>query len=249
MKPEEENSADYDQPVAYDTDGNPLYKHPAQQITRPEAMVASQAVHLSRPAEPAKPFVSDATKVKHDRSRQLYPTLNLSDAEYVIAVIRRHPIGLFIPFALAFIFVTIGLVAIFNYDVVVQILRLKGVAADAPTMILPVLMAILLVCLLTYVVYYIYTNNKFFLTNESIIEQIQTGLFSHTEKSIDLASIEDVSYTQKNILQVLVGYGSIRLSTIGDETSYQYNYVFNPKAQVDVLNNAVESFKNGRAIG
>lgn len=249
MKPDEAQPTDYDQPVAYDTDGNPLYKHPSQQITRPEAMVASQAVHLSRPADPPKPFISDSTKVKHDRSRQLYPTLNLSDAEYVIAVVKRHPIGLFIPFALAFIFITIGLVAMFNYDVVVQILRLKGIAADGPTMILPILMAILLICLLTYVAYYIYTSNKFFLTNESIIEQIQTSLFSHSEKSIDLASIEDISYTQKNILQVLVGYGSIRLSTIGDETSYKYNYVANPKEQVDVLNNAVESFKNGRAIG
>jgi hypothetical protein len=249
MKPEETTSADYDQPVAYDANGNPLYKHPVQQMSRPEAMVASQAVHLARPAEPAKPFVSDATKVKHDRSHQLYPTLNLSEAEYIIAVVRRHPIGLFIPFALAFVFITIGLVTIFNYDIVVQTLRLKGVAADGPSMILPLLMAILLICLLTYVAYYIYTNNKFFLTNESIIEQIQTGLFSHAEKSIDLASIEDVSYTQKNILQVLVGYGSIRLSTIGDETSYRYDYVSNPKAQVDVLKNAVESFKNGRAIG
>ncbi len=250
MKPDEVKPTDYEKPVGYDTEGNPLYRHPAQQtISRPEAMVASQAVHMARPAEPAKQFVSDATKVKHDRSRQLYPSLNLSQAEYVIAVVRRHPIGLFVPFAIAFIFVTIGIATIFNYDAVAQVLLLKGLAADAGTMILPILMFILLVCLLTYAAYLVYTNNKFYLTNESIIEQLQSGLFNHTEKSIDLASIEDVSYTQSNILQSLIGYGSIKLTTIGDETSYTYKYVSNPKQQVTVFNNAVESFKNGRAIG
>jgi hypothetical protein len=248
MNPEEAKAADYEQPVAYDTDGRPLYAHPSQ-ASRSEAMVASQAVHMARPAEPAKQFISDATKIKHDHSRQLYPTLNLSEAEYVINLVKRHPIGLFIPFGIGLLFVTLGVTAIFNYDAVVQILQLKGIAADGVTMILPILAFILLVCLLTYIAYYIYISNRFFLTNESIIEQTQTGLFSHSEKSIDLARIEDVSYTQSNILQVLVGYGSVRLSTIGDETSYRYKYVANPKEQTDILNNAVESFKNGRPIG
>ena len=107
MNPEEEPTVDQEeQPVAYDTEGHPLYLHPVQAqslpitqpVTRPGAMVASQAVHMAQPPEDEKAFVSDATKVKHDRSRQLYPTLNLSEGEYVIAVVKRHPIGLFYMF-------------------------------------------------------------------------------------------------------------------------------------------------------
>jgi hypothetical protein len=221
--------------------------HPSQ-IPRPEAMVASQAVHMARPIEMEMPFVSDATKIKHDRSTQLYPMLNLSEGEYVVAVVPRHPIGLFISFGISLLFITIAISALFNYDLVVQVLRLKGIAANGTIMTLPILVLILLVCLMTYVTYYVYNNSKFFLTNECIIEQIKSNLFAHIEKTIDLGSIEDISYTQTNILQSLANYGSIRLGTIGDEKSYKYTFVSDPKHQVELLNNAVEAFKGGRPI-
>ncbi|TAL14155.1 PH domain-containing protein [Patescibacteria group bacterium] len=262
MNPEETTTDQDEQPVAYDTAGHPLYMHPAQvqpepqpisqsteqSVTRPEAMVASQAVHMAQPVEEEKPFVSDATKVKHDRSKQLYPTLNLSEGEYVIAVVKRHPIGLFLSFGIGLILTTVVISALFNYDLVVQFFRLKGAAADINAMALPLVALVLLICLMTYIAYYIYTNNRFYLTNESIIDQMQISLFAHTEKSIDLASIEDISYTQTNILQGLINYGSIKLSTIGDETTYRYTFVSNPKECVSTLNSAVEAFKNGRPI-
>ena len=46
----------------------------------------------------------------------------------------------------------------------------------------------------------------------------------------------------------MLNYGMIRLSTEGDETTYRFSYVANPKEQIAVLNNAVESFKNGRPV-
>jgi hypothetical protein len=39
------------------------------------------------------------------------------------------------------------------------------------------------------------------------------------------------------------------LSTEGDETTYRFNYVTNPKYYIAILNNAVEAFKNGRPVG
>ena len=41
----------------------------------------------------------------------------------------------------------------------------------------------------------------------------------------------------------------MRLSTEGQETTYRFNYVERPKEQVAIVNNAVESFKNGRPVG
>ncbi|MNG38312.1 hypothetical protein D3C84_1259690 [compost metagenome] len=51
------------------------------------------------------------------------------------------------------------------------------------------------------------------------------------------------------MLQSILNYGSIRLSTEGDETTYRFKYVANPKEQIALLNNAVEAFKNGRPVG
>jgi uncharacterized membrane protein YdbT with pleckstrin-like domain len=99
-----------------------------------------------------------------------------------------------------------------------------------------------------YIAVLVYTNNRFFLTNESVIQEIQISLFSKREQTVSLANIEDASYHQRGIVQTLFDYGSIRLSTEGDETTYRFYYVAHPKKEIALLNNAVEAFKNGRPI-
>jgi hypothetical protein len=63
-----------------------------------------------------------------------------------------------------------------------------------------------------------------------------------------LSDIEDTSYAKNGIFQQIFDYGSIRLSTIGDETTYRFSYVANPEKYLAKLNNAVEAFKNGRTV-
>lgn len=95
----------------------------------------------------------------------------------------------------------------------------------------------------------VYQANRFFLTNESVIQNIQTSIFSKKEQTVSLANIEDASFRQKGVIQHIFNYGSIRLSTQGDETTYRFDFVQNPQNQITLLNNAVESFKNGRPVG
>jgi uncharacterized membrane protein YdbT with pleckstrin-like domain len=99
-----------------------------------------------------------------------------------------------------------------------------------------------------YIAVWVYINNRFFLTNESVIQEIQTSLFSKHEQTVSLSNIEDASSRQNGLVQSILDYGSIRLSTEGDETTYRFNYVTNPKQEIATLNNAVEAFKNGRPV-
>jgi hypothetical protein len=94
----------------------------------------------------------------------------------------------------------------------------------------------------------VYNSNRFYLTNESVIQEIQTGLLAKHEQTVSLSNIEDASYRQHGILPSLLNYGSIRLSTEGDETTYRFQYVSNPKKEIAMLNNAVEAFKMGRPV-
>ena len=161
---------------------------------------------------------------------------------------RRHPIGLVLPLVLGTFLITAALTILLNYGVIADSLNLRGAAADPGSVFLPVLLFSILVGLGMFVVYYVYTNNKFFLTNESVIQEIQDSIFSRHEQTVSLASIEDASYVQTNIIQHIFNYGSIRLSTEGDETTYRFTYVANPKDHIAVLNNAVEAFKLGRPV-
>lgn len=250
MKPDQATPEDYSHPVAYDVDGRPLYAHPPAAPQQPQTAASTQpqVVHMARPVEPVKQEVSVDVQLKHESSKRLFPSLNLSDGEYVINAVRRHPIGLLIPMATGILLVSLTLSLLFNYGILVEQFQLTGPAADVSLAVSPILLFALLVALGTYVAYYVYTNNKFFLTNESVIQEIQVSLFARHEQTVSLANIEDASFEQKGIIQQIFNFGSIRLSTEGDETTYRFTYVANPKKHIATLNNAVEAFKNGRPI-
>jgi len=249
MNSDKQSSPDYEKPVAYDANGQPLYSHPPVNQDKPLSFEAhSQTVHMARPSEPEKPIISDATKLKHDRSTQLYPDINLSEGEYVISAVRRHLIGLFVPLAVGVLLISLAFIFLFNFDLVVQAFPFNGGSISFSLVTMSVILFVLLVIFGTYVFYHVYTNNKFYLTNESVIQEIQTGIFSRLEQTVSLSNIEDASFTQIGIIQQIFDYGSIRLSTEGDETTYRFSYVASPKEHIAILNNAVEAFQNGRPV-
>lgn len=236
---------------------------PARQshvTTRPEAFVGQnfdpqlrsqyanepEVVHATRPVDPQPFQVSDEIRQKHEASARRYPHLNLSEGEFVILDIKRHPIGMIIPMLIT----------------AVLVLFIMGFAAAYPMIagsgasMMPSATAVfgiaalfsLLVTLGGAVTLWVYLQNQFFMTNESVIQEIQESLFARHEQTVSLGSIEDASFRQSGILQLLFNYGTIRLSTEGEETTYVFHYVANPKRQIAVLNNAIEAFKNGRPV-
>jgi len=268
-------SEDLTQPVAYDADGRPLYHHPPQ-TGRPAPVVAQtnshvttrpgiidgenfdprlrsqyanepQVVHVAREIDP-KPFtISDELKRKHEKSVQQYPNLNLSEGEYVILDIKRHPIGMLIPAIVSIFLVVIIMIFVMFYP---------SIARDSILPIMPSVtdifgVAMLLIGLVVLggaVALWIYLQNQFFMTNESVIQEIQESLFSRREQTVSLGSIEDASFRQSGIIQTIFNYGTIRLSTEGEETTYRFHFVANPREQIAIINNAIEDFKNGRPV-
>ena len=50
------------------------------------------------------------------------------------------------------------------------------------------------------------------------------SLVSTSINIIDLVSIEDASFRQESLLQKMFHFGILRLSTVGDETTYTFKY-------------------------
>jgi uncharacterized membrane protein YdbT with pleckstrin-like domain len=204
-------------------------------------------MYWTRPYEPQAPEISPEIQQKCEESHRKYPKLNLSDGEYIISDISRHPIGL----------VGIWGVAVFIIGAVLAMLGLfmnnasgTGLTDSVPKTALGmgVLLIAVLVAIGATAASWIYKANRFYLTNESVIQNLQLSLFSNREQTVSLGNVEDASYTKKGIVQHLFNYGSIRLSTQGDETTYRFSFVPDPHKEVATLNNAVEAFKNGRPL-
>ena len=247
---DDETTHDGQRPVAYDADGRPLYAAPVAQVAEKPTTQATesgkQVVHVARSTEPVPVFISEETKKKHEESVARYPWLNLSEHEYVISAVTRHSIGLWVPVAFSLIGMILVAVFMFCYPDMAEILGLQ-VALYGQVIVICV-MVMLLFAIGGYAAVWVYMQNRFFLTNESVIQEIQLSIFSKREQTVSLMNLEDSSFTQRGPLQSFFNYGSIRLSTEGDETTYRFEYVANPRREVAILNNAVEAFKNGRPV-
>ena len=264
------------QPAAYDEQGRPLYHHPPVGATPvsaqpPRTMVSSRPesyeghnfdprlrtqyanepdlVHATRKYEPQVPVVSERLQKLHKESTERFPYLNLSEGEFVMLQIRRHPIGMLIP-AVGTIFLLLILSAVTL--VLPDIYPVAAGSTGLPSIAIVIGLLALLMGIVTAlggIAIWVYLRNQFFLTNESVIQEIQHSLFSRHEQTVSLGSIEDVSFRKQGVMQYIFNYGTMRLSTEGEETTYRFAFVEDPKKQTAAVSNAIEAFKNGRPVG
>lgn len=190
--------------------------------------------------------IDKAVMARHDESLARYPRIHLSKGEYVIMEVRRHPIGLISIWLVTVILTVLSLAILPVYSA----LR-DGIATAFDTSVssLPVaaslawpVMGLAAVFLLGgAIATYVYNNNLFYLTNESIIQYIQTSLFSTREQVINLVNVDDASYRQQGIVQQVFNFGTVRVSTEGDERNpYIFYYVATPQKVVRTINDAME---------
>lgn len=271
MNPQAEDQSK-PKPVAYDADGQPLYAAPPPPPSptpprdshvhsapeghqghnfdpkmRTQYANEPRVVHHTRQHEPQVSDMSDELRQRCEESAKRYPDLNLSEGEFVIKSITRHPIGLFIPMVTTIFAIFVLLAALIAYPMIAPT-TVDGEAELVVPVTVVLLCLIVLVGVGGYAAVWVYLRNTFYLTNESVIQEIQHSLFSKHEQTVSLGSIEDASYRQVGLFQTALNYGTIRLSTEGEETTYRFQYVDNPKRQIAILNNAIEAFKNGRPV-
>lgn len=159
-------------------------------------------------------------KIRHERSVKDFPGLRLEDDEYVEFAFSRAKICLLMIFMgtgfglalilLAFLLVLMGQSMIDEMGQNFLFIILAALVSAA-----------LIICIIAT---RIYNGNKLFITNKRAIQMVMDSIVSKSVNIIDLVSIEDASFRQDSLLQNIFHYGTLRLSTVGDETTYTFKY-------------------------
>ena len=159
-------------------------------------------------------------KIRHERSKKDFPDLSLEDDEYVELAFRRARIIL--------LMITGGIAIGVIIILLATLLTLLGQAMldeMGRNFLFIILIALLITCLIAgAVALRIYRGNRLYVTNRRVIQALMNSLVSSSLNAIDLASVEDVSFHQDGILQQVFHYGTLRLATVGDETTYTFKY-------------------------
>lgn len=192
------------------------------------------------PTVPSEPqHLTPAEQADHDRSIHDYPNISFSPTEYVVIDVQRSPWGIARIWLFALlIFLAMGAIAILMH----QTSPIEMSTAVYAGLFIATIAATALVGIVGT---HIYRNNSFIVTNERVISHIQTTPFAVRTQNVELEHIEDCSVAQVTPAQHLLNYGSIRLSTVGDEQTYLFTFVDRPREQFSVINRVVQQVDEG----
>ena len=159
-------------------------------------------------------------KIRHARSKKDFPFLKLEEDEYVEFSFKRAKICLVLmmsAFAAGLVAVLIGfLVVMFNQGI------LDEMGRNFLNIILTTLAAATI--LAAIIALRVFRGNRIIITNKHVVQFTMISPVVNSMNMIDLPSIEDASFRQGGLIQKLLHYGTFRLSTVGDETTYTFPY-------------------------
>jgi uncharacterized membrane protein YdbT with pleckstrin-like domain len=161
-----------------------------------------------------------------DPNQTRNPLAVMQKDEQVIFELKRHPIGILIIYVMTGIVLVVLAVAVFGVAPSAvgetsknQVLTFGGIGF--------VIFALL--CLLfNWVATVVYWGNRWILTDDSITQISQTGLFHKEASSLGLESLEDVTAEQNGVLSKLFGYGVLKAETAGHRSKFVFIYAPNP---------------------
>jgi hypothetical protein len=184
--------------------------------------------------------LSAKEQADHDRSVHDYPEIMFSPTEYVVIDVERSVMGLIQIWSL----VTLAFLALMGITFLISVTAPNGLGADIAVIGLASALALIIAGLIATSVF---RANFFIVTNERVFSHIQHSPFSQHTQNVELEHVEDCSYVQNSVWQTLFNFGSIRLSTVGDEQTYKFKFVTRPSEQFRIINSVVQQVDEGEA--
>ncbi len=185
-------------------------------------------------------------RIRHARSKQEFPFLPLEEGEYVELSIERSKLGLVLIWGGSLVAI-LGILALGVTISSSLSTKLGSVPASAmPYFYLLIISLVLVVIVACLVGSKVYKDNHLYITNNRVFEYGTSSLFSRSTNIIELYRIEDVSFKQSGIFDYLFHIGTIRMSTVGDETTYTFPFVDTPTDEVNFIAHLIHLAKDRR---
>ncbi len=169
------------------------------------------------------------------------PSIPEGNSDHV--VIKRHPFGIIVIYLETFL----GIGAAFGLLYFFVPSLLSGDSKDNALRLVMLIgiftMALLAIFLLLATS--IYRNNSWVITDDSITQVSQTGLFRRQISELSMANIEDVTSEQNGILAELFGFGTLKAETAGERSNFHFIYCPNPNKYAKIILHAREQFIEG----
>jgi membrane protein YdbS with pleckstrin-like domain len=159
--------------------------------------------------------------------------------ERVVTVIYKHLIGIIL-LVLGFILTASVLVGF-----VVMARGLFAEQRNYNNFTAAAIFALLLLFIIFGVAIYVYRQSRIMVTNLSLIQVLQKGLFFRKVSRLSLADVEDVTADQAGILPSMFNYGTLIIETAGELENFVFGYCPDPNKHAQEILEARQRFTEG----
>ncbi len=186
----------------------------------------NQAPQTSKPLPPVRPSFKS-----HD-------DLLRSD-EHMIITIRRHPIGI----VLIYLESLVGILAFIVIALFVAPSILKTLSPNTRSLIVgAAILALAILVFVLLVATYVYRQTRLLVTDQSVIQITQQGLFIRKVSRLSIANVEDVNAEQRGIFASLFGFGTLIIQTAGEMENFIFQWCPNPNKYASIIMEARQDY-------
>lgn len=155
------------------------------------------------------------------QNEYFHKKLPIDSDEIIIAIYRHHPIAYLIPLLLAALMIII----IVGLALALTAFSVGGTTIIDPAYRSAVLSGVgifaLLILVFSYIPIWTKMQDRIVLTNESVIQILQTSLFSDRVSQLSLQHVADVT-VNAGFWGNLFGYGHITIETPGEQDNFEF---------------------------
>ncbi|MEK7121250.1 MAG: PH domain-containing protein [Patescibacteria group bacterium] len=160
--------------------------------------------------------------------------MQLRENEILIKIIRRHASTLYGPFSLA------GGILL-AYFLVVYYFQFNFFGYGWQVF------GTLILALAPFIIYktYIWRKNAFLITNQRLVNNEQSGLFSRTVTEVMYEDVNEIVFKQKGLSAAVSNYGTLVIRT-PSESQIIFEMIPEPEKVVELINKAKNSLRPGK---
>jgi hypothetical protein len=174
-------------------------------------------------------------------------TVNAVDEdEKLLAVVTRHPFGIIKLYAqvLAGLGLAGGLVIVLLPDLLPR-------EANPEVYIVVGILALVLMgfmALLLFIATILYFKSKLVITDGSLTQTIQDGLFTRKVSQLALSSVEDVTALKSGFFPTILNYGRLVVETAGEQANFHFDYCARADHYAKLILEARQGFLSKREL-
>jgi membrane protein YdbS with pleckstrin-like domain len=161
----------------------------------------------------------------------------VEDNEHVLVVVRKHWAGI------AQIYIISGLLVaalVLIGTVVIPDLRLSDEAKSL--VMVGALVIFILMTLILLAVINVYYRSKLTLTDKSLVQVVQSTLFSCKTSRLSMSNVEDVNVEQRGIISSLFNFGTLTVQTAGQEDNFVFSFCPQPNVYAERILQARQAY-------